>query len=425
MKKEHSLKRELGLFEVTLCGIGIILGAGIYALVGKAAALGGNGIWMSFLIAAIIAIFTGLSYAELASMFPKAGAEYVYTKKAFGKRIAFIVGWLIIAGGTIAAATVALGFAGYFSALFSTPIIPTAIVLILLLSFIVFKGIKQSVWLAISFTLIEIAGLILIIFVGIPYFGSVNYFEIPSFNGVFAAAALIFFAFIGFEQIVRLSEETKNPQKVIPLSLIIAIAITTIIYILVAISSVSVLNWEVLGASKAPLSMVVGSALGGEAFLVMSVIALFATANTVLLMLLATSRITYGMAKSNSLPSLIAKVHKKTRTPWVAILLLMIFSILFILIGDIELVANLANFTVFLTFIVINISLIWLRYKQPALVRSFKVPLNIGKFPILAFLGALFSLVLMFSIGFDVLLYGSILTMVGLLIYEFVIKAKE
>jgi amino acid transporter len=171
--------------------------------------------------------------------------------------------------------------------------------------------------------------------------------------------------------------------------------------------------------------MVVDSALGGEAFLVMSVIALFATANTVLLMLLATSRITYGMAKSNSLPSLLASVHKKTRTPWAAILLLMGFSMLFILIGDIETVANLANFTVFLTFVIINFSLIWLRYRQPTLTRSFKVPLNIGKFPILAFLGALFSLVLMFNIGFDVLLYGSILTLMGLLIYEIIIKSKN
>ena len=149
MKKEIGLKRELGLFEATLCGVGIILGAGIYALVGKAAGLAGNAVWLSFLIASVIAMFTGLSYAELSSLFPKAGAEYVYTSEAFGKRSAFIIGWLIILSGIIAGATVAIGFAGYFSALFNTPLIPVALGLILAISFIIFYGVKESVWFAI------------------------------------------------------------------------------------------------------------------------------------------------------------------------------------------------------------------------------------------------------------------------------------
>ena len=138
------LKRALNLFEVTFYGIGVILGAGIYVLIGKAAGLSGNMVWAAFAIGAFIAAFTGLSYAELGSMFPKSGGEYVFAEKAFNKRIAFLVGWLITAGGVVAAATVSLGFGGYFSALFHTPAIPVAVALIALLLLASFWGIKQS-----------------------------------------------------------------------------------------------------------------------------------------------------------------------------------------------------------------------------------------------------------------------------------------
>src|SRR3972149_7651489 len=123
MREKVALKRELGLLEVTLSGVGIILGAGIYAIIGKASGLTGNSLWISFAISALIAIFTGLSYAELSSLFPKASAEYEYTANAFGRRLAFIIGWLVILSGVIGASTVALGFGGYLKALFSTPII--------------------------------------------------------------------------------------------------------------------------------------------------------------------------------------------------------------------------------------------------------------------------------------------------------------
>ena len=418
MKKEIGLKRELGLFEATLCGVGIILGAGIYALVGKAAGLAGNAVWLSFLIASVIAMFTGLSYAELSSLFPKAGAEYVYTSEAFGKRSAFIIGWLIILSGIIAGATVAIGFAGYFSALFNTPLIPVALGLILAISFIIFYGIKESVWFAIIFTLIETGGLLLIIFIGLPYFGKINYFEMPSLGGIFSAAALIFFAFIGFEGIVRLSEETKHPEKIVPKALVLAIIITTTIYILVALSSVSVIDWKILGTSNAPLADIASMALGNNAFITLSIIALFATANTVLLFFLATSRIVYGMAREGSLPPVLSKIHFKRRTPWVAIAIIMIFSMLVALIGDIEMVANITNFTVFVTFIIINLVVICLRYTKPEVERTFKTPINIGKFPVLPVFGAASCAFMLTNLSLQVIIYGSVILFSGFFIYE-------
>ncbi|MCK4531546.1 MAG: amino acid permease, partial [Candidatus Aenigmarchaeota archaeon] len=241
VKKHPKLEREIGLWQAVLAGIGIILGAGIYVLIGKASALAGNAVWLSFLLSALVAVFTGLSYAELSSIFPKAGAEYVYTKHAFGRRIAFIIGWLLVISGFVFSATVSFGFAGYFESLFGFPYLLSAVVLIILLSIIIFYGMKESIWFAVIFTLIEVSGLIIIIFMGLPYLGSVNYFEFPSFAGIFQAAALIFFAYIGFEQITRLSEETKKPDVNIPRALLLAIAITTVLYILVALSAVSIL----------------------------------------------------------------------------------------------------------------------------------------------------------------------------------------
>ena len=415
--RKIALKRELSLWQTTMMGIGIIIGAGIYALLGKAAGMAGNGIWISFIVAAFVAALTGLSYAELSSIFPKAGAEYVYTKKAFGRRLAFLVGWLIIIGGIIASATVALGFAGYFFSLSGIPIIPVAIVIILLMSLIIFLGIKQSASVAIVCTIVEIAGVLLIIFVGLPYFGSIDYFEIPSSAGVLSAAALIFFAFIGFEEISRLSEETKKPTKTIPKALVLSIVITTIIYILVAVSAVSILGWQKLSSSSSPMSDVASAALGSDAFLMLTIIALFSTSNTVLLLLLATSRITYGMAQQRSLPKSFGRVSKKTRTPWVAIIIIGIFSLFFVFFEKIEMVANAANFTIFVTFAVINLSVIRLRYSNKK-KRGFRVPLNIGKFPVLPLLGAAASLIMIAGISLDIIAAGIVIIIIGLLVGE-------
>ncbi|HIJ99077.1 TPA: amino acid permease [archaeon] len=427
MKKElrkYHLKRELGLVAATLSGVGIILGAGIYALIGKAAGIAGNAVWISFFFAAAVAALTGLSYAELSSMYPKAGAEYVYTEHAFNKKLAFIVGLLIIISGIIGAAAVSLGFAGYFSALFNTPLVPTAAVLIFLLSVVNYWGIKQSARIAILFTLIESFGLIAIIFIGIPYFGKVDYFEFSpvGLGGVFSAASLIFFAYLGFEEIVKLSEETKNPTKTIPTALIIAMVISTIIYILVSISAVSILGWEKLGTSSAPLADVASSALGGNAFLILSIIALFATSNTALLMMLASSRIMYGMARDHGFPEIFSRVHAIHRTPYFAVFLVMLISVLFALVGKIEVVADLTNFVAFITFIVINASVILLRQKFPKTNRHFHTPGRIGKIPILPVLGIIFSAFMLLNLGIWILIYGVVLVVISTILYNVIAK---
>lgn len=425
ISKKIGLKREIGLFESSVYGIGIILGAGIYALIGKAAGEAGNALWLSFLIAAVIASLTGLSYAELSSRFPKAAAEMVYARKAFKNNIiAFLIGYLTIVTGIIAVATVALGFAGYFTAIFNMPIILVAMVLIIVLSFINFFGIKESSYMNIVLTIVETLGLLIIIFLGINYFGSVNYFEIPSFSGIFVAAILIFFAYLGFEDIVNIAEETKKPRKILPKAIIISVIVTTIIYVLVAMSVVSIVPWDVLGESPSPLSDVSEKAMPGSSF-TFSIIALFATANTVLILLIVGSRMLYGMAKQGMFHKSLAKVHRKRRTPYLSVLLFMIISMVFVLFGDIKIVAEITNFGAFLIFLSVNISLIYVRYRYKTDSKKiFKVPLNIGRFPLIPFFGALFCFGMFFYFDFLIILFNIFIILIGVVLF-FIIKPKR
>jgi basic amino acid/polyamine antiporter, APA family len=430
---EKKLKKELSLWHVTLCGVGIIIGAGIYTLVGKAAGMAGNMVWLSFILAALAASTTGLSYAELSSVFPRAGAEFTYAKKAFGKRIGFVVGFMTLFSGIIASSAVALGFAGYFSAVFGTNIAITAVVLIILICALLFYGVKQSVWLAIIFTLIEAAGLIMIIFIGLPFLVSanINFLEVPpmGLTSVVGAAALIFFAFIGFEDMVNLAEDTKNPKKNMPRAVILAIFVTTIIYVLVGLAAVSIMPWQDLAVSNAPLAEVAQLGMNtygfdNEALIILGAIALFATANTVLLLLMAMSRIAYGMGRAHSLPKVFAIVHSKRHTPWISIIVVGLLAMGFALIGKIESVANLANFVVFTVFIMVNLSMLKLRFSMPDKKRGFRVPLNIGKFNLVALVGIGINLYLLSNIEIELILYGIGLIIVGFLL-EWYFKEKK
>ncbi|MFO7872048.1 MAG: APC family permease [Candidatus Undinarchaeales archaeon] len=430
--KKVTLKRDLGLVHAVSAGVGIISGAGIYALMGVATGMAGNSVWISFFFASLVAIFTGLSYAELSSMFPKDAGEFIYADHAFGKKIAFLVGWLILISGVIAISTIALGFAGYFSKLFGIQnILPVAILIIIVLSFINFYGVKETAWLNILFTIIEVGGLVLIIVAGISYFGApgIDYLATPhGLRGLFSASALIFFAFIGFESIIKLSEETKNPEEVIPKALILSIIITTVLYILVALSAVSVMGWEALGASSSPLADVAAIAFGSVAFKILSVIALISTANTMMISMMSTSRIAYGMGAEESLPKYLARIHSDRKTPWVAISIVMTFSILFALGGNIGLVAEMTNLTIYLTFLVVNMSLIMLRYTYPDAKRTFKVPGKIGKTPILPVIGMALVLFMLYHLKLLIIAGGIIFVLLGFVVYnwyDFIKKLAE
>ena len=416
MEEKSELKRELSLVEITLAGIGNILGAGIYVLLGKAAGLAGNLVWLSFLFAGMTAALSAFSYMELSSMYPRAGAEYEFVKKAFGERIGLFVGLLVVYFVIITSSAVALGFGRYFSNLFGVGSLVGAIGLFLFLSLVMVYGIKESAHLAVFISQIELSGLLLIIYAGLPHFGTVDYFEAPELAGLFKASALIFFAFLGFEDIVRLSQETKDAEKTTPKALLIAISVTVLLYVCVAVAAVSVLDFRVLELSEVPLADVAAVALGNNAFVLLSWIALFSTMNTVLVVMLGGSRIVYGMADTGSFPKTLARVHPRFRTPWTAILGIACVSSLFVLLGDITTIVNIANFMIFIVFFMVNISLIKLRYTEPEKRRPFRVPFSIGRLPLFPFLGALSAVFLCSQISLEIMAYGFFLIALGFII---------
>ena len=423
------LGRHVGLFNLTMYGVGLILGAGIYVLIGEAAGFAGNAIWLSFIIGAVVASFAGLSYSELAALFPKAAAEYVFVKEGFQSDfIGFIVGWLTIITSIIVAATVALGFAGYMEELTNIPILVSALIILGFLSLINFIGIRESASLNTIFAIVTIAGLALIIFIGFafPIEEEIDYFENPlGTNGIILAFVLVFFAFIGFEDMANVAEEVKRPQRTIPRGIMLSVLITAIIYIFVSLAAIRVVGWEQLADSSAPLAFVAQQRLGERGHFILSIIALFATASTILITLVAGARIFYGMAKDGSLPTKLGLVHKKTKTPWIAVILIFVTSSGFVFIGDIVIVANIVVFAVVVTFAMINLAVILLRFLKPDLHRPFKVPFNVGKFPILPLFGLGATIYMAVQFEVDIILAGLGIILSGIIFYFIYKKYKS
>jgi len=397
------LKRCLSLSELVVYGVGLILGAGIYVLIGSAASIAGNMLWLSFVLAAIVASFTALSYAELSALFPEAGAEYIYVKKAFGwEKVAWFFGFIAIVIGFSTASAVALGFARYLSYFLPMNHILLAMGLLVTMTGINLWGIKESARFNVIAASIEVGGLLLIIIVGAYFifkgdFPLANLTEFPplakgsssSWLPIVSASALIFFAYMGFEDIANIAEEAENPVQILPKAFIYTLLISTIIYILVAIVAVSIVPFKELAAAEQPLSLIMAQLIGGKSSQLIAIIALFATANTVLITLIVCARMMYGMAKSNSLPRALAKVHPKRQTPYVAVIVVGLITTGFLFFKEVEVLAAISDVGIFVLFFMVNLSNIVLRYRSPELQRSWRTPLNIGRLPVVSVLGAI------------------------------------
>ncbi len=411
------LGREIGLLGLTAYGVGAILGAGIYALIGTAAGIAEEGLWLACLLSALIALLTGFSYAELATMYPRAGAEYHFVRHGFGSpRLAFLAGWMLIAGATAAVATLALAFGGYFEQITGVPSGFSAFILIGLLSAINFVGIRQSTLVNIVLTFIEGGGLVLIVILGLTRGIEAFIPGIPEQPGAVAsAAALLFFSYMGFEQIANVAEESKHPERVLPLALLGAIAISAVLYVMVSLAVIALASPEKLAASPAPLALAATTVLGPIGSTIMSVIALFAITNTVLLVLVASSRLVYGIAREGTLPRALTDINPSTRTPGAAVALLMLVSWIFLPLGSVRVVGSLSSFSALFVFTLVNLALVRLRYTRPEVERPFRSPISIGRFPILALLGALTAAVASLLLDSNVILIGTAILLVGLI----------
>lgn len=402
-----ALKRTLGLAMLTFYGTGMILGAGIYSIIGQAAGIAGESLWQGFLLAGIAALLTALSYAELSTMYPIAGGEYIYIRKAFSNQrwFAATIGILVVFAGCASAATVALAFSSYLQHFITAPRLAVAAILLILFTGINIIGIKQSTWTNAVFTLIEAAGLALFIWLGWqqPEFGTAL-LTTPTLATV-SSAALIIFAFLGFENIVSLAEETKEPEKNIPRAILLSLFISTVLYILVSLAAVALMPTEELAQTESAIldaSLKSSRSLAG----VLGGIALFSTANTVLIALVTASRILYGISKDRSLPKVLSTTREKQKTPWVAALVALAAALLLVTIGKVERLASIASFATMIAFIAVNATLIRLRQSEPQMARAFRTPLSIGKVPLLPVLGIAASTVFLFQFEDVVYLTG-------------------
>ncbi len=386
-----TLKRELSLTLVTFYGIGTILGAGIYVLVGKVAGLAGMATPVAFLLASIVAAFSALSYAELSARFPKSAGEAVYVQHGFNiPAISILVGLSIILVGATSVATLVHGFTGYLAVFLDFPPVPVMIGLILAMGAIVGWGIGQSVLIASLMTLVEMAGLLLILWIGRGSFSDVVLHlpeMIPSADstvwaGILLGSVLAFYAFIGFEDIVNVAEEVRQPERNLPRAIVLALTITTLFYFLVAALSIVIIPPDELAKTDAPLAEIYQQ-VTGQTPVVITLISLVSVLNGALVQIIMASRVLYGMSRQGWMPARFGDVHAITQTPIIATLTVVAIILIFTLLLPLVSLARLTSFITLLIFATINLSLIRIKIRSRLAQKTFTVPLPV---PILGLL---------------------------------------
>lgn len=378
------LKPVLGPLQLIFYSVGVIVGAGVYSVIGTAAGLAQYSLWLSFAVAAGVAALTAVSYAEMATSFPKAGAEYIYVRQAWPKAdwLAFGVGAVILIGGAATATTVAVAFGGYLRAFVDVPVALSAAGLLVACTAINIIGMRESSWANMLFTSIEVAGLVLVVAAGFASEPAAQPAPADAAPAVMAAAALLFFVYLGFEEVANMVEEVHRPARDIPLALFVSMAVTTLLYVLVAWAVVRMASPATLAASEAPLAAAIDN-VWPNAGKLLSAIALFATANTVLITLIAASRLAFSMARDGEIHAVLAKVLPLRQTPWVAAILAFVMAVVLLPIGSLKILAELSSFAALVAFIVVNLVLIVLRYRLPQHHRPFRVPGAVGRLPLL------------------------------------------
>ncbi len=407
---EPTLRRTIGLGQMVLYGTGSMLGSGIYGLIGQAAGAMGAAVWIAFLIALVGAFLTAFSYASLGSRYPRAGGAAYVTQRAYRHGLlTHAVGIAVACSGLTSIAAGARVIADNLNrmpALETWPGTLLAVLYLFGLAGIVYRGIREAMWVNVTASLIEAGGLLLVIAVGFRYWGTADLFETPFATGeaglavalvfVVQGVVLTFFSFLGFEDTLNVAEEVKNPSRTLPIGLLLALCITALLYVGVAITAVSVVPWRELAQAGAPLAEVMARAapwFPGWAFIVLTI---FAVANTGLINYITASRLLYGMARDKRLPKSLSKVHPVRRTPHVAVALILVVLLALVLSGDVSQLAAATVLLLLLVFSVVNTALVILKLRPGEPKGSFEIPILI---PILGALVCMTLFVLRVSSG--------------------------
>ncbi|MBM7645199.1 APA family basic amino acid/polyamine antiporter [Scopulibacillus daqui] len=431
---ESSLKKVLGAFDLTMLGVGAIIGTGIFVLTGVAAAkYAGPALILSFIIAGIACAFAALSYSELASMLPESGSAYTYSYIAFGELIAWILGWDLLLEYGLASSAVASGWSGYFQGLLSgfgihlpnflssafdpakgTVIDLPAVMIVLLIAFLLSRGVKESARFNTVMVFIKIAVVFLFIIVGVWYVKPANWtpFTPFGFSGITTGAAVVVFAYFGFDAVSTAAEEVKNPQRNLPIGIISSLTICTILYIVVSSILTGIVPFQKLGV-KDPVAFALRFINQDWAAGFISLGAIVGITTVLIVMMYGQTRLFYSISRDGLLPKALSRVHSKRKVPvtstWVTGLLVSLFT------GFIPLdkLAELTNIGTLFAFSAVSLGVAILRKTRPDLERGFRTPLV----PVIPILAVIISVYLMLQLraftwkGFFVWL------VIGLVIY--------
>jgi amino acid transporter len=368
-----ALRRSLSLPLVTLYGLGTTIGAGVYALTGEIAGLAGVYAPVAFVVASFMATFTALSFAELSSRFPRSAGEAVYVQEGLGRpRLAQGVGLLVALSGAVSAATITNGFVGYLGELVEVPRAFAILAMLVSLGLIAAWGIGQSVLLAGVLTLVEIGGLLLVIWVARDGFVElppwVPALEPPdggAWGGILGASILAFYAFLGFEDMVNVAEEVKNAGRVLPVAIVLTLVLTVLLYVAVASAAVLAVPPVELGRSGAPLALVYERSTGGSGTLI-TVISVVAMLNGALIQIIMASRVLYGLAAQGALPSSFARIHPRTRTPWTGTAVVTAIAAVLALGFPLAPLAEATSILILVIFALVNLALWRVQGDRPA-----------------------------------------------------------
>ncbi len=428
------LKRNVGLFGAASVGIANIIGAGIFVVSGVAAGLAGPSVILSFLLAGFIALMTALSSAELASFITETGASYAFTKRAFGKFLSFLVGWFKYFDYVAGAAAVSVGFAAYFTDLFgltgALPLIFAAVGLPLVFTILNLFGARESAYATSIMVLIKIFALVFLMMMGGFYL--TQYFSVGKFspffpngiNGTFNGAAVIFFAFLGFNTVAMMSEETKDPERTIPKALMLAFLVTFVLYVGIAFLEIGILDWQRLGLSASPLEDLAIAVFDNRVFVdFIAFSAMIATGSVVLSSIIGGTRASFAMGRDGVLPKQFDKVSKRFGTPYFSVvfggLIVVILSGAFY--NDIDTIASIVNFGSLFTYLFVHLSLLKLRKSEPKAKRFFKVPL----YPAIPIMGAASCVLLMYYLSDNAKTASALWFLVGLFVFFVITKSTK
>ena len=440
---EHSLKRTLGPVNLVALGIGAIIGAGLFSLTGIAAAENaGPAVVLSFVVAAIGCAFAGMCYSEFSTMIPIAGSAYTYAYATMGELLAWIIGWDLVLEYAVGAATVSVSWSSYVvkllhmlgielpASLVNCPFDMTpgiinlpAVLIICVISTLLIIGIQESARVNGVIVVIKVIIVIVVIAVGFGYVNRANYHPfIPpntgkfgefGLSGVMRAAAVVFFAFIGFDAVSTAAQEARKPQRDMPIGIIGSLAVCTVLYVLFSRVLTGMVNYKIFKGDASPVATVIRQ-FPSEALQIMIVIGIIAGYSSVILvMLLGQSRVFFSMSRDGLLPRVFSDVHPKFRTPWHCNIIFMVFVSLFSGFLPISKLGHMTSIGTLLAFVIVCMGIMVMRHTRPDLPRPYRTPWV----PLVPILGILTCFAMMAFLDHETWYRLVIWLAIGLVIY--------